>query len=292
MTFSYWLVRYVPDVVRGEFVNVGVLVASADDAQWAFRRVDSLARANRLGGNSQSIEPWLTRLSQAVSNRNDGLFYAEARGAERITLSSGWVERMRIRHNNAVQISQARPVNARNIDEAADLLVATLLAEPQTRKQSTAKTAAIRSLRDAYFEHLPAKAIRPNVEIEWGRQKAKFEFAIGRFKIAQLSSVWSFQRKDPDAVHDQIRSWCWGVHKLRDQGGMVISPKRVNPTPMHVDRSIPVRVLYVPPKNALQREVFESAQEMWHDLEIKAFAQEQEDALVADAAELTGSISP
>lgn len=45
--YQYWLIRYVPNAVRGEFVNIGVLVGM-DGKDWALRTVDSFTRASLL----------------------------------------------------------------------------------------------------------------------------------------------------------------------------------------------------------------------------------------------------
>jgi hypothetical protein len=36
MLYNYWVVRYVPNVARGEFTNIG-LVVGADGADWTTR---------------------------------------------------------------------------------------------------------------------------------------------------------------------------------------------------------------------------------------------------------------
>ena len=45
MRYTYSVIRFVPDPVRGEFVNVGVLAGSDESSEWELRTVENLKRA-------------------------------------------------------------------------------------------------------------------------------------------------------------------------------------------------------------------------------------------------------
>lgn len=285
MAYRYWVLRYVPDAVRGEFVNIGVVVGG-EGSDWAIRRLESLSRANRLGGRPEVAAEWLDSLENAISaDRHDFNTLLRSGEGEAPQPNSGMMESLRIKHTNAVQISESRPVRAKNAQVAADILYGVLVYEAPGKRQSNSRNESIRYLRN-FYQHapkIPTKAIQSKVEISWGRQLAKFEFSIGINSVVQLSQVWSFDRVHLKDLDDQIRSWSLGVRMLRDKGGEVINPQRSRPVPIPAARDAAVRVLYVPPKTSEQEESYAAAAELWEELDIRAYPRGEELALVREA---------
>ena len=48
MKHVYSLIRYVPDPVRGEFINVGAIAGCDESSEWEIRQVANPARARRI----------------------------------------------------------------------------------------------------------------------------------------------------------------------------------------------------------------------------------------------------
>src|SRR5918994_1994334 len=46
--YLYSVIRFVPDPIRGEFVNVGILAGSDESSEWELRTVENLRRARSL----------------------------------------------------------------------------------------------------------------------------------------------------------------------------------------------------------------------------------------------------
>jgi len=101
----------VPDPVRGEFVNIGVIAGGGAD--WSFRRVSNLGRAAQLGGSATTANPFLQRIAASIEARVPGELGAP--------FGKGDVEDLRVRMNNLVQLSEARPVLAVTSEEAVNL---------------------------------------------------------------------------------------------------------------------------------------------------------------------------
>jgi hypothetical protein len=120
--YDYWLIRYVPDTIRGEHVNIGVLVGGDDD--WALRRVTSFARASLLGGNASLTQPWLTHLAGALATHNA---LTRAKCGQ---FTPAGIELIRTQMNNTIQLSARMPVLGTSAASAADLLFELLVAEP------------------------------------------------------------------------------------------------------------------------------------------------------------------
>ena len=81
MVFIYSVIQFVPNVGRGEFINVGVLAGSDETGEWAVRRIHNPDRAVVLGGRGSEelldgIFEWVDRdvlpRLRARVNRGDG----------------------------------------------------------------------------------------------------------------------------------------------------------------------------------------------------------------------------
>ena len=286
MDYIYWLLRYVPDSLRGEFINIGVVVGQREGDDWALRRIHDLGRANRLGGDARRSQNWLLRLQAMIDPQavaHEPLFAYEV-GAER-HLDAGWMERARRQQRNNIQISEPRPVRAVSASEAADQLFAVLVETPKTREYPKGRGEAVRELRHALLMRLPDANVQRGVRLNVGRQTARFDFAVGRQHISQLSHAVSFQVKNVDRVHQTLQASSYAVKRLRESGGQLDNPNRKRNNHFALPANIPVRVLYMPPQTPPQIEVWKGAIEAWQDLGIGAF-EYGEEARIAEEAEL------
>jgi hypothetical protein len=145
--YQFWVIRYVPDSVRGEFVNIG-LVVGGSDRDWAFRRVTRLSRARALGGFADAAESWLKRFE--VDFISEGTLFAAEGLARPQGRTDLWIEELRRRMQNAIQISRPRPVVGRSAAEVADLLYARLIVDPPLRESSTARFRMANTLESAF----------------------------------------------------------------------------------------------------------------------------------------------
>jgi hypothetical protein len=79
-----------------------------------------LRRASRLGGSASYTDSFLRRIEDAIDSRLDTV-EALFPGGSVPTFERGDIEDLRVRMNNLVQLSEARPVLARSAEQAADL---------------------------------------------------------------------------------------------------------------------------------------------------------------------------
>ncbi|GAA0608209.1 DUF3037 domain-containing protein [Kribbella sandramycini] len=287
--YMYWMLRYVPDSARGEFVNVGLIVGNEQRADWAVRTVPSLSRASRLGGDARWVEDWLARFQAAVGSDLPLMRPPTQSSSSGFSFAS--LDRIRRHLNNSFQITEPLPLRAADADSAADILYSQLIVESTQGPRSTDRNTAIRELRDAFYNvpELSPKDVQSRVRLQVGRQQARFEFAIGRDRIAQLSHVWSFKRQSLDGLSGDIQATSYVIKRLREDGGLLLNPARTKQEPVRLSRDVPIRVLYVPPSSAVQREIFEGAEEAWSNLGVLPFAVGQEDHLAQEAVSLLHS---
>ncbi|MGV9868933.1 hypothetical protein [Rhodococcus koreensis] len=284
MSYKYWLVRYVPDAIRGEFVNIALIVGS-ESGDWAFRRVESLSRANRLGGSPGAAEDWLRRLHHKFARGDFRLFELENRADFRRPPTDGWVEELRVRMNNTVQISPPTPVRGENADRIADALFRVLVVDPPVRVSPGDKKPIVQRLADAFvtYGNLSTENLKRNVQLVSGLQKANFDFAVDRQDhIVQMTQVWSFQRRSVPELSRDIQAWSFAIDQLRKRGGRLRNAKTGKDLAVQLDRTVPVRVLYAPPRNEAQSEALAIARDAWESAEIVPFEQGSERALVRE----------
>lgn len=284
--YTYWVLRYVPDPLRGEFINIGVVVGSPS-GEWSIRRIHDLGRATRLGGDASECRNWLVRLEHLIEPKplvND-LLDLRLRRLESVP-DPEWMERLRRQQENNFQISEPRPVAASSAEEAAERLFGLLVVSPGERSMPRGRTRAVRALREEFYSHLSPKSLQPDVRLQAGAQTARVDFAVGRSSIVQLSQVVAFDVKNTEHLARSIQGNSYALSRLRKAGGSLENPRRRRHHAFSVSAEIPIRALYVPPTTTAQMAVHRMAMDAWQDLGVRAFEHGDEASLVAEAKQL------
>lgn len=284
------MIRYVPDVARGEQVNVAV-IAGRDGGDWAIGVVPDLRRASRLGGDASALRPWLDRLDATIREYQAPpleLFDS----VEQRQLNSAWVGLISHRFNNTLQVSDPVPVVARSAQSAVDFLFPVLIAAPATIKRSRTRTRLLGDMNDFYLRTADLEAgtsllRRPLASI--GRQRGRFDFAVVNDAVGQLSQVFAFDVRDTDALEQELHSWNYIVTRLRQDSGEVRGSSLV---PIRVPSTVPISVVYQTPDEARDNrrdDVFFAAMEAWAELDVRAVPSEQLDQVAREARSLVGA---
>lgn len=286
--YLYWLVRYVPDVARGERVNVAVVVGR-DGGDWAVRVAPDLRRASRLGGDAGALRPWLNRLDRSIENYERPPLALFAR-ADETRVTRAWLELLSHRFNNVLQVSPASPVVAASAADGVDFLFSALVAAPTAIRRSRTRTRIVHDLGQLYtltagLELGTSLLQRPRALA--GRQRGRFDFAVVEERVDQLSQAFSFDVRDLDALQQEVQSWNFVVSRLRD-GGALISQGAFT---RQAEASVNVAVAYQEPadSDAERRDAFEAALEAWSGLGVKAVPSTELDTIARDARQLVSA---
>lgn len=274
MQYQYWLVRYVPDTLRGEFVNVGIVVG-AEGKDWSFRRPKNMRRANRLGGNVSSIEPWLLRIERSVRDREAPPLEPFVR-ADAIQLSTSWAKSSRQRLNNALRLSEPTPVEANSAAEAADLLFPLLVGEVASVVHAATRRRLVSELHRSYeLQSLDDGRLLQRPKARVGRQRGRFDFAVFGDQVDQLSQVWSFDVRDLDSLAQEMQSWSYLVTRLRNEGGEIYNQNLLGEPQISSD--VEISVVYQEPAQQTPERVdtFLAARESWDQLNVRAVPSSQ-----------------
>jgi|GEM_PF-1479157 len=289
--YFYWLVRYVPDAVRGERVNVGVVVGR-DGADWAMRRVTNLHRASRLGGNASAIRPWLDRVERVIADYREPPLFADA-DVERLGSRVGvpWMEGLSSRLNNTVQVGEAVPFLARSAESGARLLYRTLVQEPPPVSRSHTRMSIVSDMNELFvrvanLEDGNNLLRRPVTQV--GKQRGRFDFAVLGSRREQLSQAFAFDVRDMRVLEQELQSWNFIVSCIRNDGGKIARGGEGDG--VSLDPSVAITAVYdrAPGVTATaeRRDVFEAAREAWGALEVTMVPRAELDAVAREAVEL------
>lgn len=278
MIYNYWIVRFVPNVARGEFSNIG-LVAGADGHDWSVSFDPRFIRNHgNLSSDLRELRAWMDWFQRTVSTESESEL-------SRPEISSGWIDHLRNRQANSVQFSPAAPIDAESARAAVDLLYPHLVEREVARRRSTLTRRRMRvEVRDTLVHELGFSIGRdlltsPRARI--GMQQGTFDFAYtGDRRFAgpgrHLSNVWAFNVMSLDSLQTEIQSWNYLVARLRTSGATMESHgERFDVSP-----GTPIEVIIDAPStdrgdSAWREDIFAAATEAWmlNDVRVSTFSE-------------------
>ena len=246
MRYLYSVVRFVPDPIRGEFVNVGIIVGCDESSEWEIRTVENHRRARSLDDKGllslvwDPIEEIGRRIDEYAEDVQISLFDKDERVSER------WLMQLSEESRNLVQFSTPAPIVAEDIDQALRILLGQFIVEPEPRRYPVmTKHKALAATRKAYTkaglklrEHFNEG---PNVNGRYHQER--FDFIVMNGQAVQLTQTWSFQVASQNELAENIKAWSWTVKDIRDHGGSAETKTRK----IEVPRDVDIEVVYVPP---------------------------------------------
>lgn len=263
MKYRYWTIRYVPDPVRGERVNIGVIVGSVDDQEWSIRHVENAARANRLGGESGRAITYVRALADRVASAllPDDLL----RTVEPVT--TAFIERLRVHQQNSVQLAEARTVIADSAEAAMDLIYPLMVEEQAPRRRSVGRKRITRLMNEEFQRRLESAGVpvRTRVPARSNSASGSFDFVLGSQGAVHLAHAWSFTVQSIDDLQEQFQSWNWLVSRVREEGAVL---GRTANSQVRISPDTPLLVVHDQPKTDQQKATLEAAQESWSVLGI------------------------
>jgi hypothetical protein len=283
--YDYWVVRFVPDPVRGEFVNIAVVAGAGSD--WAYRRVSNLQRASRLGGSATVTHAFLARISQAIVEKLDEVEALLEVPSDRMT--RGFIEDLRVRMNNVVQISPPRPVRAMSAADAADIAFELMVVDdgPVTRHRS--RTLVAHRLQEA-FAHDPelARHVAHARQARVEGQRIDYDVALADDVTLQLTQAWSFDLhpRNLKRLETNIQAWNYLMGLVRKEGGELIRPRTPQQSALQIPNSVDLNVLYRPPASNEGERLFDNARRGWKSLGIRAVEETETERVLQEARQL------
>lgn len=273
MTYHYWTIRWVPDVVRGEFVNLGVLVGNDERQDWALEFVEDFGRASALGGDAARAASFL----RSLRNRVDSALLPDAEVWGQRPLSFADVERLRAHQSNAVQLAAPRLLAVDSAAQGLQIIYPLMVEERTRRTRDTTRTRLVNALEnDLRTGTHPELVTRRRTQARADGQRGSFDLVAQTPGHIQLAQAWSFTTSNVEYTAEKHQAWAWFVRMLRHEGGELQTREN---SVIRVRADAPLLVIHDRPKTDSQRELFDSARVSWEALDIRAF----EDVEMRDA---------
>jgi len=224
-TFAYRTLRYVPNLVRDEWVNIGVLVfdeISGDRRLRLIEEPEEYARVRRL--HPQADESILQRLRDELDQRletapelfrGNGQSHTEGNGrADWLKLLDKWDTIL----SNALQLSPQRGVEAHDLDAEVERLYREQVAPQRgiARVGSPNSRAQMRSYCNQVWQSAGVwSRIGKNVRVEeftFPGDPMRIDYAYPRSRPHRFAQTLSISRAPGD-----VKSLAWTVERMRDR---------------------------------------------------------------------------
>jgi len=123
---------------------------------------------------------------------------------------------------------------------------------------------------------------------DWDVRRLPFDFAVHNGKALQLVQCWSFQVQGQDELAEQLRSWAWLVHALRDRGGSA----SVDGEPaLTINPDVEIASVFVPPVAGAPAHAYEEAAAIFDAEDVFALPEERADEVGQHAAHQLGAVT-
>ena len=291
MKHVYSVIRYVPDPVRGEFINVGAIAGSDESSEWEIRQVDNSARARRLDerGSLPAVWAFIDQLGHEIDTHEQAI--ERPKLEEPHLLTEAWLEDLHRRHHNIVQLSPPAPILADSAGEALDEIFAQLIVDPEPhRGGENTKHPALAAVRRAYRAAGLEKArdVHERVVIHAGDHRERLDFAVANGRAVQLTQTWSFRVADQDALAESVRAWGWTINAVKQGGGTIDVGDREIEVPNDVD----VAVVLIPPVGDASTEALDDARGVFTQLEARTIDLDHAEEIAAVASDRLHGAAP
>lgn len=261
MNYQYWTIRFVPNIARGEFVNIGIL-CGRDGGDWAVGFDSRYVRNHgNLNSDLRELSSWINWFRRTVE-RHTSVGFGEQ------SVSSGWLAHLSSRQANSVQFSPHAPIEVGTARAGVDLLFPHLVERTSTRRRRGLSRQSLRAdVRDTLVHEVGLTIgtdlfVQPTVRI--GKQRGSFDLLRSDGEAPALTNVWAFNVASLDILDREIQSWNYLVSRFRSDGAdLQLTGSRT--TTLFAEA--PIDVIYDPPTSDRERQwrsdIFDAALEAW-----------------------------
>lgn len=214
-TFEYQILRYMPDRVTGEFVNLGIALASVNDQKVSVRFIQKPGRISDVfsGVNTkylvkviQSIKADLERVN---TQQNNQLHLEPFKSLSELT------NKFLPKDNSALFFTSVENTLDVNIDAAADYLFSRIVTIQATEEEREVKQdkEVWSKMYKTYFE-------KQGVTSHLKQHTLKTKFSERPFEHAWKNGVWhyfepvNFNLSRPESIKNKVHKWIGEIDEL------------------------------------------------------------------------------
>lgn len=214
MSAYYSVIQFIPDIVRNERINVGVVSFYEDKKEFQF--VENFARVQKFGAEKSFLQYMFEHIkSMSVDQIKEA--------------SSEW--------NNGIQFTDPAPslldLNATLLDAAKRFLIDPAVKEKSRRTHHDVKTAARRALKEAISESIHRSAIsylKSDYAIQGRLGRHNFDIKAANGSPIFAANALSFQSRK--GLESAVHATAWSIEDV-----------------LKIDDTLPLSVIVCPSQN-------------------------------------------
>lgn len=266
--YTYSIIRFVPNLATGEFVNVGVIAGNEELHDWRVRYVSNQTRARKLGEPAAvaSVFERMGALQEWCDNANDG---GEDSDESTTAMTEEVLAKLYADWQHMVQLSAPAPVVAASAEEALDLLFTHVVVDSERAALGFRnKWAAVSAMLGAYRGVGAAWAnnyVRQKQEVRPPRYPVQFDFVVADGHVVQLAQAWSFEIPSADRVVRDVRAWGWAVEEIRKEGAQIM----MGGDTVNVPKKVDIEVVFLEPKTDAGSAAWAEASTIFKQLDVR-----------------------
>lgn len=265
MKYTYSIIRFTPNPVRGESINLGVIVGCDDTSEWIVQTVHNTARARRLEEETETLPAVLGELERLAHSADitSGIAERPRHNASLKILSEDWLASTASDSQNIIQYSKPMPIIAASAQAAVELVWPLFIFEPTTSKRAdVTRTKMHAQIRAALKKrNLGADQIKESATLMAKGTSTKVDFAFHNGVVKEIAQCYSFQIQDKAQVLNEAKAWAWTMRGLRINGGVVASESGK----IVISKDVPVTVLYAATPADERAETVQEAMDVFRD---------------------------
>ena len=292
MRFVYSTAQYLPDIARGECVNVGVVVGSDESSEWDILTLSNPQRARSFGDPDtfDDVVSFIDILKDQLDayrdkDEADQGYFREVYEHD-LDPCEDWLTGLSALDRSILRFTPPAPMSADSLSEAIRYVTDLKLVEsPRQERNKMSRSKVSSKLRSAYHSsELNADDLYERVILSTAAHRGTFDFAVANGSLLQLAHSWSFSTPPRDLAQ-QIMTWGWKVKSGQDKGGM-ITTRTGQSWPL--ESQVEIAIVYAPPIRDDDDEVLNEGMSVFDTLEIEYFPLMRVDDIALRACVLAG----
>lgn len=281
MLYRTRTIRYVPDVAREEFVNLGIIVIGERPGDLAVELLETVGQIPAIGG------PRDAALSAARRIRRELLEYRSDPGRLELDEASsahGHLSLLARNAYNMIQFGDERVADGVSADALAEFLFGHLVARQTPIRRHHRLTRLRHEVLSTYRQRpeiIPHVAADPTLSA--GGREGSVDLAVVVRKVFELNTAFTFQGDPTQQLRERVDAWSFRMQRLRDQGG-TLTTKDDETIPVPGDT--PIIAVIQAPKTAQQYELYREVTVPWPSLGITEVPQPELNKHARDLGEI------
>lgn len=255
MINHYTIVRYVPDPIADERMNIGVLVFAGDRVRAKF--ADDWRRVQSFGKEGVDfLKGFADRMMELIERRDElpGLFAGPS-------MNEAMLRKMISTWERSIQFSEPR-ASEENPDQLLTYLESRFLASAQPRQYSQSKRVLVQIARDKLTSLLSTRLgvsagrlVRSDAQIKGLVEDHPFDIAIMNGEAYLAVQCFSFETHAPAALKVNFEAMAYALEDVRQN-----------------DQHLPLAVLSRPPQGRL--DIYDRAKRVCRQLNASMLTEE------------------